>query len=119
MRPLAVFLCAYCSYPTYEEWKPPTSFMFLKFLNVLILPTRNGNQSLPQTNSHLEMGSYPTYEEWKPAIFVSCIKPRATSSYPTYEEWKHCKIKASNVKLFAVLILPTRNGNCVATGYFQ
>ena len=33
------------------------------------------------------------------------------SSYPTYEEWKHCKIKASNVKLFAVLILPMRNGN--------
>ena len=53
------------SYPTYEEWKPPT--------NVLI--------AAPY------YGSYPTYEEWKHPTFNK-NKLTFPRSYPTYEEWK-------------------------------
>jgi len=37
-----------CSYPTYEEWKPP----------III------------NNNEKKGGSYPTYEEWKPARII-------------------------------------------------
>ncbi len=79
----------FCSYPTYEEWKPSGLSVF-----VLTILKR----------------SYPTYEEWK---LQADLKPSASnalvlilpmrngntihsaslfsifvSSYPTYEEWK-------------------------------
>ena len=41
-----VYQPIFCSYPTYEEWKP----YFASFLQ------------------RFREGSYPTYEEWKPAL---------------------------------------------------
>ena len=60
------FQMIFCSYPTYEEWKP----IF-------------GTYSLTYG-----LGSYPTYEEWKHIIHNFIILFSSFSSYPTYEEWK-------------------------------
>ena len=53
------------SYPTYEEWKPETSFGIN--LNIVC--------------------SYPTYEEWKHGTGER-VTLEPGGSYPTYEEWK-------------------------------
>ena len=54
------------SYPTYEEWKP--LYAFYSHHNrfcVLILPMRNGNKEYINLDPLVDEGSYPTYEEWK------------------------------------------------------
>jgi len=56
----------FCSYPTYEEWKPIFSV---------------------STIMSFVLRSYPTYEEWKQTFFSSTNLTKACS-YPTYEEWK-------------------------------
>ena len=57
----------FCSYRTYEEWKPQ-------------YPTLN--------SAVLRTGSYRTYEEWKPEGMFN-KHYTSFSSYRTYEEWKH------------------------------
>jgi len=104
----------WCSYPTYEEWKP----FWIK------------NKSFWSF-----FCSYPTYEEWKRAqlsmiisakdyAFLSYLWGMETylpnflfkmlyRSYPTYEEWKPIFHKCPSFYKLYVLILPMRNGNPV------
>jgi len=85
-----IFATLFCSYPTYEEWKPriETAYFFTSFYSsyptyeewkqqiivliqngktyVLILPMRNGNKFDIANDDWVISCSYPTYEEWKP-----------------------------------------------------
>jgi len=87
-KSLGLYSTTYCSYPTYEEWKP-------RFIIALFASS----------------GSYPTYEEWKPAKLVLELFGDAFGSYPTYEEWKPFNTSLKTFPTTGVLILPMRNGN--------
>jgi len=78
----------FCSYRTYEEWKPSVSLVSNVITLVLTVPMRNGN---PNNAIFIIQKKWPrsyrTYEEWKLLLKVIYMTKRV-SSYRTYEEWK-------------------------------
>jgi len=77
------------SYPTYEEWKPVSSFI-VTGENLMFLSYLWGMETLLFLIDQrcYSPSSYPTYEEWKPQKMALNLRI-SHCSYPTYEEWKH------------------------------
>ncbi len=97
-------------YPTYEEWKPDTTFATTSIVKLFILPMRNGNSMyssvykssrrlfiLPMRNGNLNILS-------ESRIYLN-------SFYPTYEEWKPTEAPEPIRVTVNLFILPMRNGN--------
>ena len=56
--------------PTYKGWKPAITYLLKVFqIQVLSLPTRDGNLEPKCSNSSLEPCFKPTYKGWKPVSF--------------------------------------------------
>ena len=105
-------ICIFCSYPTYEEWKPyvqikisaiidssyPTYeewkhfIIFTKvFKKFMFLSYLWGMETKMDKIHKIQIKTFLSYlwgmeTHWKPKYLLA---PDFARSYPTYEEWKH------------------------------
>ena len=106
----------YCSYPTYEEWKPTILYNISSYL-LVFLSYLWGMETSIIAFFTFYVNKFLSYlwgmETFKKSLWSGIL---IQSSYPTYEEWKLSMFSFFFSISLIVLILPMRNGNIDGEG---